>query len=89
LFWALVSEYDELYNHKMSQPQKKQVGLVKSAQQQIAIVKLILKSINRTINDTSKSELILGNGLQDVKEFINEQNVAIKQKYIHTLIWWH
>jgi hypothetical protein len=34
------------------------------------VVKSTLKSVNRTLNDVTKNELILENGLRDIKEFI-------------------
>jgi hypothetical protein len=46
-------------------------------------IKSNLKSANKTLNDASKDEMALRKGLQDIREFINEENGEIKKKYTY------
>jgi hypothetical protein len=50
----------------------------------MVVVKSTLKSINRTLNDVSKNEMVLEKGLQDIREFINEENGELKKRYSYT-----
>jgi hypothetical protein len=58
--------------------------LVKLAKEQMVAVKSTLKSVNKTLNDVTKNELILERGLQDIKNFVKEENGIIKRKYTYT-----
>jgi hypothetical protein len=49
----------------------------------MVVAKSTLKSVNKTLNDVTKNELILEKGLQDFKNFVNEEN-EIKRKYTYT-----
>jgi hypothetical protein len=83
LFGVLDSE-NEFFNHKISQLEGEQIDLIKLAREQMVVVKSTLKSVNKTLNDVSKNEMVLQKGLQDIREFINEENGEIKKKYTYT-----
>jgi hypothetical protein len=80
----LDSENEEFFNHKISQLEGEQSDLIKLAKEQMVVVKTTLKSVNKTLNDVTKNELILEKGLQDIENFVNEENGEIKRKYAYT-----
>jgi hypothetical protein len=84
LFGILDSDDEEFFNQKISQLEGDQSDMIKLAKEQMVVVKSTLKSVNRTLNDVSKNELILEKGLQDIKNFVNEENGEIKRKYTYT-----
>jgi hypothetical protein len=49
------------------------------------VAKSTLKSHNKTLNDVTNNDPILEKGLQDIKNFVNEENGEIKRKYKYTL----
>jgi hypothetical protein len=52
----------------------------------MVIVKSTLNTVNRSLHDVSRTELVLEEGLDEVKKLINHENGEIKQKYTHTAI---
>jgi hypothetical protein len=84
LFGTMDSDDEEFFSHKITQLEGDQADLIKLAKEQMVIVKSTLKSVNGTLNDVSKNEMILEKGLQDIKNFINEENGELKRKYTYT-----
>lgn len=58
--------------------------MIKLVKEQMVVVKLTFKSVQKTLNDVSQNELILETGLRDIINFVNEENGEIKQKYTYT-----
>jgi hypothetical protein len=73
LFGTPDSENEEFYNQKISQLEE-QTDLIKLPREQMVIVKSTLKSVNRTLHDVSRNELILEKGLDKINKFINHEN---------------
>jgi hypothetical protein len=84
LFGILDSENEEFYNENISQLDEKQANLIHLSREQLVIVKSTLKSVNRTLHDVSRNELVLEKGLDEIKKFINHENGETKQKYTYT-----
>ncbi|PNF34241.1 hypothetical protein B7P43_G17488 [Cryptotermes secundus] len=84
LFGILDSENEEAYNSRINQLEGEQSDLIKLAREQMVVVKSTLKSVNKTLNDVSKNEMILEKGLRDIRKFINEENGELKEKYTYT-----
>jgi ATP-dependent 26S proteasome regulatory subunit len=81
---VLVSGDEEFYNNKITQLEREQSDLIKLSREQMVVVKSTLKSVNKTLNDVSNNELILENGLTEIKKFVNKENREIKEKYTYT-----
>jgi hypothetical protein len=55
LFVVLDSNNEEFYNKKTTQLQGEQLSLIKLAREQMVVVRSILKSVNKTLNDVSSN----------------------------------
>lgn len=76
-------ENEYFLNHKISQVGE-QSDLRKLAREQMVLVKSTLKSVNEMLNDVSKNKVISGQGLKDIKNFVNKENREMKREYIET-----
>jgi hypothetical protein len=73
LFGVLDSDNEAFYNNKITQLEGEQSDLIKLSREQMVVVKSTLKSVNKTLNYVSNNELILENGLTELKKFINKE----------------
>jgi hypothetical protein len=74
MFGIMDADNEEFYNKKKSRLEEEESDLIKLSREQMIIVKSTLKSVNRTLHDFSKNELILEKGSEDMKKFINHEN---------------
>jgi hypothetical protein len=85
VFGILHSDSEEFYNDKIKQLEEtEQSDLIKLSRQQMVVVKSTLKSVNKTLHDDSRNELILEKGLKEIKEFINKENGEIRENHSYT-----
>jgi len=73
------SEDASYYAEKISRLEKEQVDFLRLSEEQITVVKSILRSLNSTVLAVLQNETILSKGLDEMAKHINEHDGEIKE----------